>query len=268
MHIPDGYLSPQTCGILAAAVVPFWVHASRKVRSSLSSQQLPLLGLAAAFTFVVMMFNIPVPDGTTAHATGIALVAILLGPWAALVAASVALVIQAVIFGDGGIWALGANIFNMGVVLPLVAYGVFASWSKLGDVLGRTSNQEANPQRTGHGWGWQIAGAALAGYISINAAALVAAVEFGLQPLLFALPDGTPLYCPYGLGQAIPAMAFAHLVMAGPAEALVTAAVLAYLTHAHPEILPEHLRRGGPGADIPPAVQPTQPQGGKNHVSA
>ena len=89
MHIPDGYLSPTTCAALAAAMVPVWATAARRVRKVVKSRYVPLLALGAAYCFLVMMFNVPIPDGTTAHAVGAVLIAVLLGPWAAVIAVSV-----------------------------------------------------------------------------------------------------------------------------------------------------------------------------------
>ncbi len=86
---------------------------------------MPYLALAAAFSFVIMMFNVPVPGGSSGHAVGSALVAIILGPWAAVVTTSVALLIQCLVFGDGGITAFGANCFNMGTVIPFVGYFLY-----------------------------------------------------------------------------------------------------------------------------------------------
>src|SRR5262245_66162883 len=99
MHIPDGYLSPATCGALGSAMVPAWAVAAWRVRRVVRSRYVPLIAVAAAYSFLVMMLNVPVPDGTTAHAVGAVLVAIVLGPWAAVIAVSIAIVIQALIFG-------------------------------------------------------------------------------------------------------------------------------------------------------------------------
>src|SRR5690349_18610153 len=125
MHIPDGYLSPATCATFYAASVPVWVTAGRRVRKVVRSRYVPLIAIGAAYSFLVMMFNIPVPDGTTAHAVGAVLVAVLLGPWAAVIAVSIALAIQALFFGDGGVLAYGANVFNMAFVMPMVGYAVY-----------------------------------------------------------------------------------------------------------------------------------------------
>jgi len=221
MHIPDGYLSPATCGVMYAAVAPFWYKAAKKIKEALTSKTVPLLSILAAFSFTIMMFNAPVPGGTSAHAVGGTLIAVVLGPWAATIGVSVALLVQALFFGDGGILAFGANSFNMAVVLPFAGYIVYRAIS--GDA----------PLSSSRHW----VGAAIGGYVGINAAALVAAIEFGLQPLLFHTADGTPLYCPYGLSQAIPAMLFAHLTVAGFAEAAVTGGVVAFLQRTMPSLM-------------------------------
>ena len=107
-------------------MVPVWATAARRVRTVVKSRYVPLLALGAAYCFLVMMFNVPIPDGTTAHAVGGVLIAVLLGPWAAVIAVSVALLIQALFFGDGGVLAFGANAFNMAFVMPFVGYGVYS----------------------------------------------------------------------------------------------------------------------------------------------
>jgi cobalt/nickel transport system permease protein len=221
MHIPDGYLSPQTCAVMYAAAAPFWYTAARRLKTTLTSKTVPLLSIFSAFSFVIMMFNAPVPGGTTAHATGAALMAIILGPWAAIIGVSSALFIQALFFGDGGILAFGANAFNMAVVIPFIGYWTYR-------LIARSA-----PMTSSRHW----VGAAIGGYAGINAAALLAAVEFGLQPLLFHTANGTPLYGPYHLSQSIPAMMFAHLTVAGPVEAIVTAGVLVFLKKSMPEVL-------------------------------
>ena len=130
MHVPDGYLSPITAAVLFLLMLPFWARGTRRLREKIASQdeaarQLPLIALIAAFSFVIMLFNLPLPGGTTGHAVGGALAAIVLGPAVASVAISIALIIQALFFGDGGILAIGANCFNMAVVLPYVSYAVY-----------------------------------------------------------------------------------------------------------------------------------------------
>jgi cobalt/nickel transport system permease protein len=221
MHIPDGYLSPQTCAALSAAMVPIWGVSAVKVREVVKRRDVPLLGIAAAFAFLMMMFNVPIPDGTTAHAVGAVIIAILLGPWAAVIAVSVALAIQALFFGDGGVLAFGANCFNMAFVMSFVGYGVYLLLTRHVSLT--------SPRRA-------VAGG-VAGYIGLNAAAMFAAFEFGIQPDLFHTADGTPLYAPFHLAQTVPAMAFAHLLVAGVVEFAITAGIITYLQHANLPIL-------------------------------
>jgi len=180
-----------------------------------------MISLVSAFSFVVMMFNIPLPGGTTGHAVGMAISAILLGPWASILAISVALLIQAVFFGDGGITAFGANSFNMAIVGSLVAYAVYRL------ICGRTPLQ--SPRR--------VVAAALAGYIGINVAALCAAIEFGIQPGFFHDASGAPLYAPYPLSIAIPAMMIGHLSFAGIAELVISGGLVAWLQRTNPSLL-------------------------------
>ena len=125
MHIPDGYLGHETYIPLIGIFVGSAAIAVLKVKKELPVKNIPYLGMASAFSFIIMMFNIPIQGGTTGHAVGGAIVAILLGPWSAMIAISVALIIQALIFGDGGITAIGANCFNMAVFMPVVAYYTF-----------------------------------------------------------------------------------------------------------------------------------------------
>lgn len=212
MHIPDGYLSPKTCGVLYAAMAPIWYLAARKVQKALHAKQIPLLALGAAFTFVIMMFNIPIPGGSTGHMVGGAVVACVLGPWAAVISLSLALTIQALLFGDGGITTLGANCFNMAFIMPFVGYYIYH--------VGMAGNPGQKRR-------W--VGIALAGYIAMNMTALAAAIELGIQPIIASSPDGRPLYAPYPLSVTIPAMAVSHLLFFGPIEAIGTAMVVSYV---------------------------------------
>jgi cobalt/nickel transport system permease protein len=202
-------------------MVPVWSTAARRARKVVRSRYAPLMAVGAAYSFLVMMFNLPIPDGTTAHAVGAVLIAILLGPWAATISVSVALLIQALFFGDGGVLAFGANAFNMAFVMPFVGYGVYRLL---------TSNTSLTSSR-------RAMAAGVAAYVGLNAGALVAAIEFGLQPTLFHAPDGTPLYAPFDLSQTIPAMALAHLTVAGFVEFALTVGVVAYLQRANVPLL-------------------------------
>ena len=208
LHIPDGYLGPYTCVFFYIVMIPFWYRGIRWLKN-LHPRQVPLLGVLTAFSFLVMMYNLPVPDGTTAHIVGGTIIAILIGPWAATVSISIVLLIQALFFGDGGITTYAANCFNMAVVLPFVGYYTYRLLRrKLSDV----------------------AAAGIGAYLGLVTAAIVAGFEFGLQPYI------QPGYCPYTFWVSVPAMAFAHLVTAGPAAAVVTATVLWYVKKSQPEL--------------------------------
>lgn len=220
MHIPDNYLSPSTCATFGAVMVPVWRRASLKVKAEITRQKMPLLGVAAAFSFLIMMFNIPLPGGTTGHAVGGALVAILLGPYAAVFAITIALAIQALFFGDGGLLALGVNCFNMAFIMPFTAFYLF----KLSTKLFRSERGE-------------YIGAFLGGYISVNMAALFTAIEFGIQPLIFKDSSGLPLYSPYDLAISIPAMMLPHLLVVGILEGIITVGVYSYIKKASPNAI-------------------------------
>jgi cobalt/nickel transport system permease protein len=221
MHIPDGYLGPITCVAGYAVMAPVWAIASRKVGKTLNARQVPLLAIGAAFSFVIMMFNLPVPGGTTGHATGGALVAILLGPWAACIAISVALAIQALLFGDGGITAFGVNCFNMAFILPFVGYAVYRMLSGKSKV---TSVR-------------RVIAAGAGGYFGLVTASLCAGIEFGIQPILHHTASGQPLYCPFGIKVAVGAMVGSHALIVGWIELLVTALVIKFLQTQQPSLL-------------------------------
>lgn len=234
MHIPEGALSPQTYGAAYAVMLPIWALAARAVRRRLSARKVPLLAIGAAFSFVTMMFNVPVPGGTTGHATGAALIAILLGLWAAVMAVSVVLAVQAFLFQDGGITSLAANCFNMAFLMPVASCAVYqvVAWRA----------GAAAPRR--------VLAAGVAGYVGLNAAALGTAVMFGIQPYVAHAPDGHPLYFPYSLRVAVPVMMAEHLLVFGFVEAAVTAAAIAYLARTEPQLLeiaPRAATGGEPG---------------------
>lgn len=228
MHIPDGYLSPQTAIPFAAVMVPVWGIAVKKVQSNLKRREVPVLAIGAAFCFTIMMFNLPIPGGSSAHAVGAVLLAILLGPWSACVGVSVALIIQALIFADGGILAIGANCFNMGVVMPMLGYLVYK-------LINGKADSRSNRS---------LIAAFVAGYVGLNAAALVTAIEFGSQYQLFQSASGVPLYFPVPLKVAVAAMMSEHLLLAGPVEGLVTAMGIWFVGKNYPALLAEHITVG------------------------
>lgn len=220
MHIPDGYLSPQTYVPLYGASFVFWAVALKKLKKELSIKHVPFLAMASAFSFLIMMFNVPIPGGTTGHAVGAGIIAILLGPWTAVIAVSVSVIVQAIVFGDGGITALGANCFNMAVVMPFVSYWVFRL------IRG-----------TATGGARLFIAAFLSGYVGLSVAAIVAGFEFGVQPLIATGSDGRPLYAPYPLSVAVPAMALEHMLLFGVVEGIVTVLLFKYFVKHEPDLV-------------------------------
>ncbi|GAX87540.1 cobalt/nickel transport system permease protein [Lebetimonas natsushimae] len=206
MHIPDGYLSPATVAVSYAVMVPLWAYGFKKLKEKLDEKTLPLLGTLSALSFLIMMFNVPVPGGTSGHAIGTSLLSIMFGPWVAFISVSFVLLIQAVVFGDGGISTWAVNSFDMAFVAAFVAYYVFKSLK---------DKTRFAPF--------------IAGYISINIAALSDSLILGIQPLFWHTADGHPLYFPFGLSVAIPAMMAAHLGVFGVIEGVFTQIVYSFL---------------------------------------
>ena len=217
MHIPDNYLSPASCAVLAVAAAPVVGLSITKVKAQLKENKelAPMLGIAASLSFLLMMFNVPIPGGTTAHAVGGVLLSILIGPYAASLALTVALLLQALLFGDGGILALGANIFNMAIAMPFVGYAVYNVFRK--------HNHET-------------AGVLVGSYVGINVAAFLTAIELGIQPII-ATQGGEPLYNPYGLAVTIPAMMVTHLTIAGAVEVFFTYVIYRFVKQVAPQEL-------------------------------
>lgn len=221
MHIPDGYLGPYTYIAMWIIMIPIWYYAGRKLSSELKSRQVPLLALAAAFSFVIMMFNLPLPGGSVGHATGAAIIGIILGPWAGVIAMTVALALQALMFGDGGVWTFAANCFNMAVVMPFSGYYIYKYISGKAPL---TSSRRA-------------VSAAIAGYISLVLAAASTGFMFGIQPLLHQSAEGIPLYMPYGLNIALPAMLLQHIFGYSILEAVITALIFGYIQKTDASLL-------------------------------
>jgi cobalt/nickel transport system permease protein len=207
MHIPDGFISTGTAAATWLASAGSVGYAVRRVNRELSEKQIPLMGVTAAFVFAAQMMNFTVAGGTSGHLLGGALVAILLGPWAGMLVLTSVLAVQALIFQDGGLLALGANVFNMAVVGVLVGWGVYTTLRRL--LADRT-------------WAMMVSGF-VAAWLSVFVASLVAAAELaisGTSPWLVALP----------------AMGLVH-VLIGIGEGLITVGVLALLQVARPDLL-------------------------------
>ena len=220
MHVPDGYLGPETLAVGWAACIPAWYVANRRTKALLSEPKaVPVLAASAAFSFLIMMLNVPVFGGTTAHAVGAVLIAVIAGPWVAVLAVTAALVIQALLFADGGILAIGINCLNMAVVMPLVGYSVYQL------VAGGSGLQSRR----------RLVAAAVGAYVGVVAAATMVGIELGIQPALHTV-DGVAQYAPYGLRVALPAMLVSHLVLVGPVEVAFTVAVFAFLRRTSPDV--------------------------------
>jgi len=200
-------------------MAPFWATAIRKTSRELTKKQIPLLAMGAGFCFVVQMFNLPAPGGTTAHALGIALLTVLVGPWAALLGMTLTLAVQAILFGDGGILALGINCLNMALVVSFSAHAII-----------RAVAGTATPGSPRH-----LVAVAIGAFAGSILGSLSAALILGSQPLIASDAMGHALYFPFGYSVAVPAMLISHLAVAGPAEAVVTLFAVAFLARNFPE---------------------------------
>jgi cobalt/nickel transport system permease protein len=212
MHIPDAYLNPETCLITFGVMVPVWFVSARKIRQTVKTKQAPFLAIGAAFSFALMMFNFPVPGGSSGHAVGGGLLAILFGPWVAVSILSVVLAIQAFLFHDGGLTTLGANALCMGVILPFTSYAIYQTFS-------RESSSASRKALVG----------AVGGYFGLTAASLVTAFLLGIQP------HGAAGYFPYPLSVAIPVMVGSHLLVFSWVEGLVTGSILLWIYQYSPQ---------------------------------
>ncbi len=196
MHIPDGYLSPETCIASYVVAAPLWVYGFKKLKTKLNENTLPTIGALSALSFVIMMFNIPVPGGTTAHPVGAVLISLLFGPWVGYICVSLVLLIQAIVFGDGGISTWAVNSLSMGFIGSFVGYYIFQLIKQ-----------------------YKFA-PFVSGYIGIVCSALFVGIVLGIQPI-FWVSNGHPLYFPFGLKVSVVAMVGAHLII-GFAEGLLT----------------------------------------------
>ncbi|MFA6034567.1 MAG: energy-coupling factor ABC transporter permease [Myxococcota bacterium] len=221
MHIPDGFIDAKTAIVSGAAAAVAVGYALRSVKRTLPSSRVPLLGLSAAFIFAAQMINFPVAGGTSGHLLGAVLAAVLLGPGPAILVMTSVLVLQCLMFADGGITALGANILNMAVLAPLVGYAVYRGVMSV----------------FGHSLRARLFGVAFASWCSTVAASVGCACQLAMS--------GTAR-----LGLVLPAMAGIHMII-GIGEALITTLVVASVARAHPEILDDARLEGRThGADL------------------
>jgi len=207
MHIPDGFLDPGVAAATAIVSAGAVGYALRRADRELDDERVPLLGVTAAFVFAVQMLNFPVAGGTSGHLLGAGLAAILLGPWLACLVMAVVLTAQALVFADGGISALGANVLNMGVIGALTV-GYLMVWSR-----------HLSP-RTRTGFLAVVAGGA---WLAVMAGAAATALELSLS--------GT-----VPLGTVLPAMLGVHALI-GAGEAIITVAAVSAVLSTRPDLL-------------------------------
>jgi cobalt/nickel transport system permease protein len=208
MHIPDGFLSAEVaaaCAVPAAGAVGYGL---RRASRELDERRVPLLGVTAAFVFAAQMLNFPVAGGTSGHFLGAALAAILLGPWLACVVMSVVLVTQSLVFADGGVTALGANVLNMGVIGALLVGGLMVA------------ARAALPRTRGA----LLAVSAIGAWLAVMAGAAAASVELAVS--------GT-----VPLGTVLPAMLGVHALI-GIGEGVITAAAVSAVLASRSDLLP------------------------------
>lgn len=208
MHIPDGFLAPSTYIPATIATIPLLMVAWKKTKEAITDESFAFLSSLTAFSFVIMMFNIPIPGGTSGHAIGAAILAILFGPWVAAFCLSLTLFIQALVFGDGGLSVFAVNSLAMGFVASFTAFYVH-----------KLFNNRLNKSVV----------LFLAGWSGIVAASVIVAVALGIQPLLGLDASGHPIYFPFGLEVTLPAVVGSHILFFGVAEGLATMLVMGFV---------------------------------------
>ncbi len=207
MHIPDGFLSPGVYIICWAITIVALAAALRRTGRDIGERQVPLMGVLAAFIFAAQMLNFPVAGGTSGHLIGGALAAILLGPWAAMLVMTSVVGLQALLFQDGGLLVLGANVLNMAIISPIVGYAVFTAARRL-----------VGQARTGI---W--VGGMIGAWLSVMAAATATALQLALS--------GTSAF-----GVVMPAMLGVHALI-GLGEGLITVGALAFVLSTRRDLL-------------------------------
>jgi cobalt/nickel transport system permease protein len=212
MHIGDGIMAPPIWVLGYIIAIPVVAYATKKTGNTLGNTQIPILGVLAAGIFVAQMLNFPVGGGTTGHLVGAALAAVLLGPYAAVVILTIVLIVQAFLFGDGGVTALGLNIVNMAILSSFVAYAVYA--------FGKTiTSRKAGTYIT----------IFIAAWTSIVLSAAMCGIELGISAALS--PEyGIPLII------AVPTMAITYMFI-GIGEGIVTVLVVVYIAAVRPDII-------------------------------
>ncbi len=214
MHIPDGYLSPETYIAGYAVAVPLLAYSVRKLKKELNENSLPLVATLTALSFLVMMINVPIPGGTSGHAIGTAVISILFNPWIAFLSLSIVLLIQALVFGDGGITAWAIASLGMGFLAAFTASFIYKLFYRLNKNIALF----------------------LAGWFSIVVASLFVAVVLGIQPMIAHDEKGNPLFFPFDLKITIPAIVGSHMLYFGVIEGIYTLTVFKFLEKINSQV--------------------------------
>ena len=209
MHIPDGFLDPVTAAVCYVVALAFTAYALYRSRAILKPEVVTLASLLAAGIFAAQMLNWPLPGGTSLHLVGGALAGILLNVWLGELVIFVVLLIQCLVFGDGGITALGANVLNMGIIDVLIGYTLFI-------LLARAKGADRTHR---------LVGAFLGGWLGITLAGVACGLEIGYSPSF-----------PYGVAITVPVMGLWHLAL-GVIEGIITALVVDYIAQRAPQLV-------------------------------
>lgn len=208
LHIPDGFLNLPVTLIAWVFAIALVAISLKQVQADYQERAVPLMGVCAAFIFAAQMINFPIPGGTSGHLLGGTLAGVLLGPWAGSLVMTVVFIVQAFLFQDGGVTALGANIFNMGLI---GTFGGYYLYRTIRYAIGRDTLKGI------------LTGAAIAAWTSVFVAAIVTAFQL-------ALSGSVPLPI------ALSAMAFWH-VMIGIGEAIITVIAVSYIFKTRPDLI-------------------------------
>ncbi len=203
MHIPDGFLDPVVSAITYIIMIAFCCYAFYKVKKEKLQDQMILASVLAAGIFAAQMLNWPIPGGTSLHFVGGALAGIILGPWLGYIALFLVLFVQCLVFHDGGITALGANVFNMAIVDVLVGYIFYKIF----------------PEK------YKLLGAFLGGWLGITLAGIVCGIELGVSSQFI-----------YELPVTVSVMGGWHALL-GVIEGIITAGVIAYIQKRAPHLI-------------------------------
>ena len=206
MHVPDGFISPKVYLPATAAAAGLWAYALSRARRALHEGTVPMVAVLTAFAFVLMTISIPVPGGTTAHASGVAILAVVCGVWTTFLCVSLVLLLQALLLGTGGVTALAVNAIAMGLAGGGLAVVVFR--------LVRAGSRRV--------------ALFAAGWVSVVVPAALVAVVLGLQPRIASAADGAPLFFPFGVSVTLPAVVVPHALV-GMAEGALTVAAYALI---------------------------------------